>query len=76
MVDQKPPKYQDYEDYSVVSYDKLDDRLIRGNVISNEDYVIAMNQKGEGVSKYKDIYINRFKKTDDFQQIFFVIYYY
>ena len=66
------PKYQDYEDYSVVSYDKLDDRLIRGNVISNEDYVIAMNQKGEGVSKYKDIYINRFKKTDDYPQGIFV----
>lgn len=68
------PKYQDYEDYSVVTYNKIDERLIRGNVISNENYVIAMNQKGEGVSKYKDIYINRFKKTDDYPQgIFFDI---
>lgn len=68
------PKYQDYEDYSIVTYNKIDERLIRGNVISNEDYVIAMNQKGEGVSKYKDIYINRFKKTDDYPQgIFFNI---
>ena len=68
------PKYQDYEDYSCVTYNKIDERLIRGNVISNEDYVIAMNQKGEGVSKYQDIYINRFKKTDDYPQgIFFDI---
>ncbi len=68
------PIYVDYEDYSVVTYTKLDNRLIRGNVISDDDYVIAINQKGEGFSKYKDIYINRYKKTDDYPQgIFFVI---
>ena len=40
--------------------------------ISNEDYSVAMNQKGQGVSFYKDIYINRFKPTDDYSQgIFF-----
>ena len=27
-----------------------------------------MNQNGEGLSKYKNIYINRFKKTDDYSQ--------
>lgn len=33
-----------------------------------------MNEKGEGVSKYEDIYINRFKATDDYGQgIFFII---
>ncbi len=68
------PVYTDYEDYSVVTYTKLDNRLIRGNVISDDDYVIAMNQKGEGFSKYKDIYINRYKKTNDYPQgIFFAI---
>ena len=31
-------------------------------------------KKGEGVSKYEDIYINRFKATDDYGQgIFFII---
>ena len=31
-----------------------------------------MNQKGQGVSKYKNYYINRFKPTDDYSQgIFF-----
>ena len=33
-----------------------------------------MDQKGEGFSKYKDIYINRFKKNHDNPQgIFFTI---
>ena len=47
------------------TYKKIDERLIRGNVISNEDYSLAMNQKGEGVSIYKNKFINRFKSTDD-----------
>ena len=67
-------KYKDYEDYIKTTYNKVDNRLVTGNVISSEDYVVAMNQKGEGVSKYKDIYINRFKPTDDYSQgIFFVM---
>ena len=66
------PKYKDYENYAQVTYHKIDERLIAGNVISNEDYSVAMNQKGQGVSFYKDIYINRFKPTDDYSQgIFF-----
>ena len=67
-------KYKDYENYIQNTYKKIDKRLIRGNVISNEQYVVAMNQKGEGVSKYKNIYINRYKNTDDYSQgIFFII---
>ena len=67
-------KYVDYEDYIQDTYKKIDERLIRGNVIANEDYFIAMNQKGEGASKYKNILINRFKSTDDYPQgIFFDI---
>ena len=67
-------KYKDYENYVKTDYNKIDERLITGNVISNENYVVAINQKGEGVSKYKDIYVNRFKKTDDYSQgIFFVM---
>ena len=67
-------KYKDYENYVQTTYKKIDERLITGNFISNENYVIAMNQKGQGVSKYKDIYINRFKPTDDYPQgIFFAI---
>jgi len=67
-------KYVDYEDYIKDTYKKVDERLIRGNVISNENYLIAMNQKGEGVSVYKNKFINRFKSTDDYPQgIFFYI---
>ena len=67
-------KYKDYENYIKLDYNKIDERLVTGNVISSQNYVIAMNQKGEGVSKYKDIYINRFKQTEDYTQgIFFVI---
>ncbi len=67
-------KYKDYENYVQTTYKKIDERLITGNFISNENYVIAMNQKGQGISKYKDIYINRFKTTDDYPQgIFFAI---
>ena len=67
-------KYKDYENYIKLTFNKLDERLITGNVISSENYVIAMNQKGEGLSKYKDIYINRFKPTNDYSQgIFFVM---
>ena len=67
-------KYKDYENYIQTSYNKIDERLIRGNVISNENYVISMNQKGQGVSKYKDYYVNRFKPTDDYAQgIFFTM---
>lgn len=67
-------KYKDYENYVQTTYKKIDERLVTGNFISNEDYVIGMNQKGQGVSKYKDIYINRFKPTDDYAQgIFFII---
>lgn len=66
------PKVKDYENYIEVSYNKIDERLITGNVISNEDYVVAMNQKGQGISKYRDVYINRFKGTEDYSQgIFF-----
>ena len=67
-------KYVDYEDYIKDTYKKIDERLIRGNIISNEDYLIAMNQKGEGVSIYKNKFINRFKSTEDYMQgIFFNI---
>ena len=68
------PKYKDYEDYIQETYTKIDERLIRGNIISNENYIIAMNQKGQGFSKYKNVYVNRFKVTDDYPQgIFFTV---
>lgn len=67
-------KYTDYENYIQITYTNIDERLVTGNVISNENYIVAQDQKGRGFSKYKDIYINRFKPTDDYSQgIFFAI---
>ena len=67
-------KYQDYENYTVREYNKIDERIMRGNVIGNEKYVVAINQEGVGVSKFEENYINRFKNTDDYSQgIFFYI---
>jgi cellobiose phosphorylase len=67
-------RYKDYENYTEQTITKIDSLIIRSNVISNENYTIAINQKGQGFSKYKDIYINRFKPTaDEKQGIFFYI---
>ena len=71
---QKPEKikYKDYENYSVRRYNKIDNRIIRGNLIGNEKYTIAINQNGEGVSKFGDNYINRYKRTADYPQGIFI----
>lgn len=61
-------KYENFASYSVRTYNKINEDLNRLNVISNDNYTIVMNQKGEGYSKYKDILINRFKKTSDVMQ--------
>ena len=62
----------DYETYAVREFNKPFDKLKNINLISSEDYSILMDQKGNGYSKYKDIVVNRFKKTDDVEQgIFF-----
>mgnify|MGYP005765046221 CR=1 FL=1 len=62
----------DYETYAVREYNKPYDKLNHINVISNENYSVIIDQKGNGYSKYKDIVINRYKNTDDMAQgIFF-----
>ena len=58
----------DYETYAVREYNKPYDKLRNINVISNEDYSVIVDQKGDGYSKYKDIVINRFKQTDEVQE--------
>ncbi|MFR5684538.1 MAG: glucoamylase family protein, partial [Clostridia bacterium] len=65
-------KYADYENYTQRCYHKVENRLQHGNVIANGEYTIVWDDKGCGYSKYKNILINRYKKTDDIQQgIFF-----
>ena len=67
-------KYKDYENYSERVYQKINNKLNNCNVISNEEYTVCINERGEGFSKYKNIYINRFKETTEIPQgIFFYI---
>ena len=58
----------DYETYAVREYTKPFSKLKNINIISNEEYSVILDQKGDGYSKYKDIVINRFKKTDELQE--------
>ena len=58
-------KYIDYEDYAQRIINKINEKINRVNVIANNEYVIVMDQKGNGYSKYKNIYINRYKETSD-----------
>lgn len=58
-------KYTGYDSYEENVYTKINENLVPANVISNENYSVIINAKGEGYSTYKDIGINRFKETDD-----------
>jgi cyclic beta-1,2-glucan synthetase len=58
----------DYETYTQREISKINDKLKQINVISNNNYAIVMDEKGNGYSKYKNILINRYKKTDDIEQ--------
>ena len=58
-------KYTIYDNYEENVYTKINENLIPANVISNENYNIVMNAKGEGYSSYKGIMVNRFKETND-----------
>lgn len=57
-------KYKDYESYYRVEIDNVE-KENRCNVISNQDYSVLMDAKGNGYSKINNIYINRYKSTDD-----------
>ena len=55
-------------------YTKIEENKINVNVIANDNYTICMDQNGKGFSKYKNILVNRFKQTADYEQgIFFYI---
>lgn len=70
----KKIKYTGFDNYVESVYTKLDEVLRKANVIANEDYMICVNDKGEGFSKYKDILVNKYKETKDISQgIFFYI---
>ncbi len=67
-------KNKDYENYSVKVINNINSKLNNYNVISNENYTICMDEKGNGFSKYKNYFINRYKPTNDYSQgIYFYI---
>ena len=51
---------------------KFEEDLPTLNVISNEDYLVCTDKKGTGFSKYKNILINRYKKTNDYNEGIFI----
>ena len=61
-------KYTDYESYTERIYTKQNQYLKNANVIASDDYTICMDENGEGFSKYKNIYVYRYKKTADIVQ--------
>ena len=58
-------KYTGYDNYIETSYTKIDEYLRKANVIANGKYMICIDDKGEGYSKYKDILVNKYKETGD-----------
>ncbi len=57
-------KYTGYDNYTENKYTDINDIERKCNVLSSEDYLIKIDAKGEGFSKYKDIYINKYKSTN------------
>ncbi len=65
-------KYVEDNIYSQVEITKPYSKLPQINSLSGNDYIVIMDSKGRGYSKYGNILINRYKKTADVEQgIFF-----
>ncbi len=64
----KKIKYAGFDNYIETTYTKIDELLRKADVIANESYMVCVNDKGEGFSKYKDILINKYKETKDTSQ--------
>ncbi len=61
-------KYNNYDFYEERVFTKVSNDIDRYNLISNKDYTIVIDNKGNGYSKYKDILVNRYKPTSDIEQ--------
>ena len=67
-------KYSNYDYYSEKTFNKINNETEKYNLISNKDYSIIIDDKGNGYSKYKNILVNRYKPTSDIEQgIYFYI---
>lgn len=61
----KRKKFIGYDNYIENKYTKVESFRRKCNVLSGEDYLIEIDDKGNGYSKYKDILINKYKETED-----------
>ena len=61
-------KYVDNQSYIQKEIVKPITKLPQINVLASENYTIVTDTKGQGYSKYGDILINRYKKTDETEQ--------
>lgn len=67
-------KYTGLDNYTETVYTKVDNKLKKCNIISNEVYSICLDDRGNGFSKYKNILVNRYKETEENPQgIYFYI---
>ena len=67
-------KYMGLDNYTENVYTKVNNKLKKCNIISNENYSVVLDDKGNGYSKYKNILVNRFKETEENPQgIYFYI---
>ena len=60
--------YLDYENYTERTYNKIDFRLQKTNIMANENYTIMVNQKGESFSRFQGVDITRYLPTADTTQ--------
>lgn len=61
-------KMKNYDNYIEETYTKVNKKVNRCNVISNGMYTVCHKIDGTGFSKYKNIFINRYKETADYKQ--------
>ncbi len=67
-------KYKRYDTNYMKEIQQIDNGLPEVNIISNENYLVYTNKDGTGFSKYKNILINRYKRTNEYKEgIFFYI---
>ncbi len=55
-------KYVGLDNYTENRYTNIDEVFRKCNLVSNENYLIQINDKGEGFSKYNDILVNKYKE--------------
>ena len=62
-------KYKEYDNYAIKVIKNVDIDKVNTNVISNnDDYTILTDDKGNSFSKYKNLYVNKYKLTSELKQ--------